>query len=296
MPTFAEEFPGKGSTTGQCAAVDGEIMCYQNMHEAEEVERTRDIDVVTAMSSSADPDTMYYHEAMKQPDRKQFVEAVKKEFGTMVDNGLVEIVPKSEMPEGANLFPAVWAMKRKRRVLTGEVYKYKARMNLDGSKQREGLDYDETYAPVAQWESIRLLLALILKNGWSARQLDYVLAFPQAPVERDCYMKIPKGIEIQEKGEWVLKVKKNIYGQKQAGRVWNKYLIKRLKKIGFVPSDHDECIFYRGNCIYLLYTDDSILAGPCNKDIDQVVQDLRDAGINLTDEGTLQDFLGVNID
>ena len=135
LPTFAEEFPGKGSTTGQCAAVDGEIMCYQNMHEAEEVERTRDINVVTAMSSSADPDTMYYHEAMKQPDRKQFVEAVKKEFGTMVDNGLVEIVPKSEMPEGANLFPAVWAMKRKRRVLTGEVYKYKARMNLDGSKQ-----------------------------------------------------------------------------------------------------------------------------------------------------------------
>ena len=103
---------------GQCAAVDGEIMCYQNMHEAEEVERMMDIDVVTAMSSSADPDTMYYHEAMKQPDRKQFVEAVKKEFGTMVDNGLVEIVPKSEMPEGANLFPAVWAMKRKRRVLT----------------------------------------------------------------------------------------------------------------------------------------------------------------------------------
>ena len=78
--------------------------------------------------------------------------------------------------------------------------------------------------------------------------------------------------------------------------MWNKYLIKRLKKIGFVPSDHDECIFYRGNCIYLLYTDDSILAGPCDKEIDQVVQDLRDAGLDLTDEGTLQDFLGVNID
>jgi hypothetical protein len=86
-------------------------------------------------------------------------------------------------------------MREKRRVLTREIYKWKARMNLDGSKQREGIDYDQTYAPVATWESIRLLLGMVLKNKWKTKQLDYVLAFPQAPVDRECFMKMPLGIK-----------------------------------------------------------------------------------------------------
>jgi hypothetical protein len=60
-------------------------------------------------------------------------------------------------------------------------------------------------------------------NNWKTRQIDFVLAFPQAPVERDLYMEIPKGIRVEgtEKGEeYVLQLVKNLYGQKQAGRVW----------------------------------------------------------------------------
>ena len=83
--------------------------------------------------------------------------------------------------------------------MSREIYKWKARLNLAGSKQVAGIDHDETFAPVAQWESIRLVLTMILKNKWKTKQLDYVLAFPQAPVERECYMKIPKGIEINSK-------------------------------------------------------------------------------------------------
>jgi hypothetical protein len=78
---------------------------------------------------------MYFHQAMKAPDKDKFIE---KEFGAMIQSEIVEIIPLSEVTEGAKLFPAVWAMRRKRRVLTREIYKWKARMNLDGSKQREG--------------------------------------------------------------------------------------------------------------------------------------------------------------
>ena len=87
------------------------------------------------------------------------------------------------------------------------------------------MHYDQTYAPVASWETIRLLLTMVLKNNWKTRQLDYVLAFPQAPAERELYMKIPKGIQVDSSTEYVLKVEQNLYGQKQAGRVWNQHLV-----------------------------------------------------------------------
>ena len=67
--------------------------------------------------------------------------------------------------------------------MSGEIYKWKVRLNFDGSKQKEGIHYDQTYAPVASWETIRLILAMVLKNGWKTKQLDYMLAFPQAQVE-----------------------------------------------------------------------------------------------------------------
>jgi hypothetical protein len=122
---------------------------------------------------------MYFHQAMRQPDSQDFLEAVKKEFNDLLVNGIFHFVPKKSVPEGATLFPAVWAMKRKSRVKTREIYKWKARLNLDGSKMVQGEHYDQTYAPVASWESIRMLLAMVLKNKWKTRQLDYMIAFPQ---------------------------------------------------------------------------------------------------------------------
>jgi hypothetical protein len=81
-----------------------------------------------------------------------------------------------------------------------------------------------------------MLLGLSLKNNWKTRQLDYVLAFLQALVEGECYMKIPQGIGIKDDGDWVLKIHKNIYGQKQGPRVWNQYLIEKLQFYRICPK------------------------------------------------------------
>jgi Reverse transcriptase (RNA-dependent DNA polymerase) len=110
-------------------------------------------------------------------------------------------------------------MKWKRQVKTREVYKWKAQLAFYGSRQEEGVHNDQTYAPMVSWEIIRLLLAMVLQNDWKTRQLDYVLAFPQAPAEQELYVKIPRGIKVESKTEYALKVKQNLYGQKQAGRV-----------------------------------------------------------------------------
>ena len=112
-------------------------------------------------------------------------------------------------------------------------------------------------------------------------------------------MTIPKGFDVtnSKKGEYVLQVHKNVYGQKQAGRVWNKFLVEKLiNNLHFKQSKVDECVFYRGSTIYILYTDDSILAGPNQQEIDQIIIDLKEANLDITIEGDLQDFLGVNIE
>jgi Reverse transcriptase (RNA-dependent DNA polymerase) len=117
--------------------------------------------------------------------------------------------------------------------------------------------------------------------------------YPQAPVERDMYMEVPKGFNITDgdpEGDYVLQVHQNIYGQKQAGRVWNHYLVARLQKIGFRQSEHDPCVFYKGRAIHILYTDDSILAGPDEKELDAIIQLMKDVGLNITSEGGIEDF------
>ena len=88
-------------------------------------------------------------------------------------------------------------MKRKRYIKTREVYKWKARLNVDGSRMLHKRDYDQTYAPVASWNIIQLLLILVLVHSWHTIQLDYILAFTQAPVNRNLYMKIPTGFEVE---------------------------------------------------------------------------------------------------
>ena len=209
------------------------------------------------------------------------------------------MIKKRDIQEGTKIFQLVWALRRKRKITTGEIYKRKARLNLDGSKQVKGLHYDSSYAPVVTWPSIRLMLIMVLINKWHTRQIDYVMAYPQAPVERDMYMAIPNGYTVRDGDpgeEYAFQVKKNIYGQVQAGRVWNQYVTKKLKKIGFQQSEWDPCVFWKGSIMYILYTDDSLIAGPNEGKIKEVIQQIRDVGLNITEEGTIDDFVGIHIE
>ncbi|KAI2512019.1 hypothetical protein MHU86_2307 [Fragilaria crotonensis] len=146
-----------------------------------------------------------------------------------------------------------------------------------------------------------MLLTLTAAHGWYTKQIDFVQAFAQAPVERTLYMKIPAGIDLEDgtnPNDYVLEIHRNIYGQKQAGRVWNKFLVRKLiDELGFKQSKVDECVFYRGSTMYVLYTDDSLLAGPNKQEIDDIIEELRTkAKLAITVEGDLADFLGVNIE
>jgi Reverse transcriptase (RNA-dependent DNA polymerase)/GAG-pre-integrase domain len=142
-------------------------------------------DIIQAYSASTDPDVMYMHQAMAAPDRDEFLKAMKKEVDSHTINQNWIIINKDEVPNGHKILPAVWAMRRKRDIETREVYKWKARLNIHGGKQEHGINYWDTYAPVASWASIRLVLIMAVLRKWKTKQLDFVLAFPQAPVETD---------------------------------------------------------------------------------------------------------------
>ena len=120
-----------------------------------------------------------------------------------------------------------------------------------------------------------------------------------SPVFNLC-LRIPPGFTVadipkEHTHEYALKVHQNIYGQVQAGRVWYNYLSEKLNLIGFKQCARDECIFTRGQLIYILYTDDSIIVGTDNEQLQQCAQELREANLQLTVEGDISDFLGVSL-
>ena len=99
-------------------------------------------------ATNSDPDAMYHHQAMCQPDRAQFIGAIQKEMDSQLDDGNFEFVHCSTIPTGSKVFPAVWQMHRKCDIATQQINKWKARLNLDGSSMKKGVHYEHSYAPV----------------------------------------------------------------------------------------------------------------------------------------------------
>ena len=140
-------------------------------------------------------DTLYFHQAMAQEDSGDFVEAVVKEVNGHVDNSHWKLVPIESVPEDTDILPSVCSMQRKINIVTNEITKYKARLNVHGGKQTFGENYFDTYAPVVTWFAIRILIICAIVLNWQLRQVDFIMAYAQAPTECDMYLQLPDGID-----------------------------------------------------------------------------------------------------
>ena len=252
-----------------------------------------------AFAATTNPDILYWDQAMKAHDHDKFLEAVKVELDGHEKMGNYEPIPIEKVPKGTKLLDMVWSMRCKRRIKTQEVYKWKAHLNVHGGQQEHGVHYWDTYAPVVTWQTVRFFLILSLLLGWRSRQLDFVMAYPQAPAEMPLYLRLPQGYKRKgmTRKSHVLKLKRNVYGQKQAGRVWNQYMDQGMKSIGFTPSKLNPCLYYRKSIVFLVYIDDCSVFGPNDKAIDEVVNDLRLSSKNFTfdDQGEVGHFLCIQI-
>ena len=134
----------------------------------------------------------------RELDWDQFKQAMEKEIHNHMDNGNMKVVPRSKVTSEKLTLPAVWQMRRKRKMNTGEICKWKARLNLDGSRQQKGLHCDKTCAPAVGWLTVCSMLIVIPAWRWQCQQLDCASAFMQAPVEREMCIHIPKGHTVSD--------------------------------------------------------------------------------------------------
>ncbi len=151
-----------------------------------------------AFKASSDPDTMYHHQAMREPDRPKFLQAMQENCTAHYKAGTYKLIKTADMPKGVPLQSSVWQMKRKRKPATGEISKDKARMNINGKEQIQGVHYEETYAPVVRWATSRFFMTFAIINNWHTRQLDFVLAYPQVNIKRELCIKLPAGFSIKD--------------------------------------------------------------------------------------------------
>ena len=211
-----------------------------------------------ADSSSLEPKTL--REALRSPEAREWTAAIEKELESLVNMGTFEAV--DGLPPGRKAIGAKLTFRIKRHT-DGSVERYKARLVAKGFSQMPGIDFDKTFAPVVKHTSICIMCVLAVRLKLHFHHLDVDTAFLNGPLEEELYMRMPEGSgSLTGK---IVRLRRSIYGLKQASRVWNELLDAELKKIGYTWIHADFCIYiFRDGdtiCFLAVYVDDMGLLG-----------------------------------
>lgn len=169
-------------------------------------------------------------------------------------------------------------------------------MVIRGNEQRQGFDYEETYAPVARLTTLKTLLVVINERNLHTCQLDVKNAFLHGQIKEEVYMRLPLGFKNQENK--VCRLKKALYGLQQAPRAWNETFDRAMNDLNFQRSEVDKCLYVwnsKGEKTYLLlYVDDIIISGDNQEKVIEIKKKLMNK-FRMKDLGGIHSFLGVNI-
>jgi len=186
--------------------------------------------------------------------------AMQEELNQFQRNDVWDLVPK---PQQKNIIGTKWVFRNKLNE-QGEVIRNKARLVAQGYSQQEGIDYTETFGPVARLEAIRLLLSYAVNHGIILYQMDVKSAFINGVIEEEVFVKQPPGYEDLKHPDHVYKLKKSLYGSKQAPRAWydrlSKFLIKNYFKRGQVDTTLFRRAIEKDILVVQIYVDDIILS------------------------------------
>jgi hypothetical protein len=190
------------------------------------------------MSSVVEPSS--YTEAMNSVDADKWKEATEKEYKSLIDNHTWE---KCKLPPDRVPIGCKWVYKVKINK-NGEIERYKARLVAKGYSQKEGIDYNETFAPVLKYKSLRILLSLAAIKDMEVKQMDVETAFLNAPIKEEVYMEQPEGYH-DGNNQNVLRLLKTLYGTKQAPHEWNNTLNDFIVSLNFTRCLTDTCTYVR---------------------------------------------------
>ncbi|GJU43254.1 retrotransposon protein, putative, ty1-copia subclass [Tanacetum coccineum] len=235
-----------------------------------------------------------YRAALLDPESKKWLDAMNVEMQSMKDNDVWVLV---ELPPNARTVGSKWLFKKKTD-MDGAVYIFKARLVAKGFTQTYGVDYEETFSPVADIRAIRILIAIAAYYDYEIWQMDVKTAFLNGHLSEEVYMEQPEGFVNPKYPNHVCKLKRSIYGLKQASRQWNKRFDDEIKKFGFTQNPDEPCVYQKSSrsyvAILILYVDDILLMGN-NIPMLQDVKSYLGRSFAMKDLGDAAYILGIKI-
>ena len=235
-----------------------------------------------------------YKEEITSPEALSWKEAINSEVESILQNHTWELV---DIPPGSKPIGCKWIFKRKLKA-DGSVDKYKARLVAKGYRQKEGLDYFDTYSPVSRITSIRTLIAIASLNNMEIHQMDVKTAFLNGELDEEIYMEQPEGFVVQGQENKVCKLVKSLYGLKQAPKQWHEKFDHTMLSHGFKINECDKCVYiktYANSCVFVcLYVDDMLIMGT-SKDVIMSTKKLLSSIFDMKDLGLADVILGIQI-
>ena len=235
-----------------------------------------------------------FQEVLTCEDKDLWLEAMKEEMNSLKKNQTYELV---KLPSGKKVLKNRWVFKNKK---DGEKsVKRKARLVVKGCNQKKGIDFDEIFSPVVKMTSIRTVLGLAASLDLELEQLDVKTAFLHGDLHEEIYMEQPEGFEEKGKEKLVCRLKKSLYGRKQAPRQWYRKFDSFMTSNGYKRTSADPCVYFRkfpdGNfIILLLYVDDMLIVGQDAERISTLKKDLSKS-FDMKDLGPAKQILGMEI-
>lgn len=230
-------------------------------------------------------------QAMNCAQSNKWIEAMKEELNAINENETWEV---TDLPTGRKAIGSKWVFKLKVDE-NNKILRYKARLVAQGFSQKFGVDYDEVFAPVIRSTTLRLLLSIAGQRKCKVNHYDIKTAFLNGTLEEEIYMKQPPGFE---SGEKVLKLRKSLYGLKQAARVWNQTLHSALISNSWKQNQVDKCLYElkQGNkvCYLLIHVYDLLTA--TNDDLmESEAMSIIGRNFELKNLGRVRHFLGIDV-
>ena len=246
---------------------------------------------LTAPARGDEPTT--WDGAMSSLAAPEWSHACGQELTAMYQYDVFDEVP---LPPGAKAIGSKWLFTTKRDE-HGTIELYKARVVGKGYSQRPGIDFGETFAPALTLTALRCFLAIIAGHDLCCRQLDVRTAFLNGALEEEVYLEPPPGVRCADPRH-VWRLKKALYGLRQASRAWYQTLKQTLADLGFVPSAADPCVFVKfdsdGRLVAAFYVDDCLAGARTELELDQLVV-LIDSHFRVKDLGEPDTFLGMSV-
>ncbi|CAM8956844.1 unnamed protein product [Rhodiola kirilowii] len=245
--------------------------------------------VMNAFVSLIEPKTV--EEALKDPD---WIRAMHDELHQFERNKVWRLVPR---PENRKVIGTRWILKNKFNS-QGEVVRNKAILVVKGYIQQEGIDYEETFAPVARLEAIRLLIAYSVQFGIKLHQMDVKTAFLNGFLKEEIFVEQTPGFEVHEHPDHLNVLDKALYGLKQAPRAWYERLSEYLLAHGYERGKVDKTLFLLRTNKHLLivqvYVDD-IIFGSTSDELVKSFTKLLESEFEMSMVGELTFFLGIQV-